>query len=210
MRAGGAGSGRHTHDGQVVVLGEVARCGAHGAEGLGETLGGGLRDVLVEGAGAAARHQNALDGSDVEGAVERGVGQRGVEIRGVVALAQEQDAAGVMGPVARRRAGGESNEVVRALAHLLKRGAELVEIGRPVASRARVVAVGVELVAAAPWSELVAGDTLEVGGVDEELVLGDAHGHEVRDVVVGHGVAVAGPVHEALDAANAIGDAAVS
>src|SRR5262249_57091860 len=84
---------------------------------------------------------------------------------------------------------------------------ELVEIDGAFAARGRVVAGGVELVAGAARGELVAGDAAEVGGVDEQLALGDAHGQDVGHVLVGDGVAVAFPVDEAVDAANAVGDA---
>ena len=49
---------------------------------------------------------------------------------------------------------------------------------------------GVEPEPLAAGGELVARDAGEVGGVDEELALGDADGQDVGDVVVGHGVAL--------------------
>ena len=60
--------------------------------------------------------------------------------------------------------------------------------------------------AGAARRELVARDAAQVGGVDEELVLGDAHGQEVGHVLVRHGVAVAVPGDEAVDAAHAVDD----
>jgi hypothetical protein len=42
----------------------------------------------------------------------------------------------------------------------------------------------------------VARDAREIGGVNEELALGDADGQDVGDVLVGDGVAVAVPLDE--------------
>src|SRR5262249_14783449 len=93
-----------------------------------------------------------------------------------------------------------------ALAEALERGGELVEIDGALAPRGRMVTRWIELVAGTARGELVARDATEVGGVDEQLALGGAHGQDVGHVLVGDGVAVAVPVDEAIDAADTVGD----
>jgi hypothetical protein len=46
----------------------------------------------------------------------------------------------------------------------------------------------------------VARDAPEVGRIDEQLALRDAHGQDVGHVLVRDGVPVALPIHEAIDA----------
>lgn len=142
----------------------------------------------------------------LEGAEARGVSERGVEIGGVVAGAQDEDAARLVAPDARGPGGEQPEEGGGAFSEALERGGELVEIDRAPAARRRMVAGGVELVAGASRGEFVARDAAEVGGVDEQLALGDAHGQDVGHVLVGDGVAVSLPVDEAIDAAHAVGD----
>ena len=139
----------------------------------------------------------------------RGVAERGVDVGGVVALAQEQDLARVVAPTRggpalleagrrRRRARPCSSKATR----------ELVEIDGALALAAagggrRDRACRPAPRGASSWRAM----QREVGGVDEELVLGDAHRQDVGDVLVGHGVAVAVPGDEAVDVADAVDDA---
>lgn len=143
----------------------------------------------------------------LEGAEARGVAEGSVEIGSVVAGAQDEDAPCLVAPDARGPGGEQPEERGSALAEALKRGGELVEIDGALAPRGRMVTRGIELVAGATRGELVARDATEVGGVDEQLALGDAHGQDVGHVLVGDGVAVAVPVDEAVDAADAVGNA---
>jgi len=143
----------------------------------------------------------------LEGAEARGVAERGVEVGGVVAGAQNEDAARLVAPDANRPRGEKPEEQGRALAHALECTGELIEIDRALAARRRMVAGGVELHARASWRELVARDAPEVRRVDEELALGDAHGQDVGHVVVRDRVPVAFPIHETIDAAQAVRDA---
>jgi len=92
------------------------------------------------------------------------------------------------------------------LAHVGERDAELIEIDRALALCRRMEACGIETQAGAARREFVACDAAQVGGIDEEFVLGDADRQEVGDVVVGHSVVVAGPGHEAVDTADAVDD----
>ena len=64
----------------------------------------------------------------------------------------------------------------------------------------------IDLEMAPPLGELVCGDTLEVGRVDVQLMLGDAQRQDVGDVLVGHGIPVAAVVDEAVDGAGAVDD----
>jgi hypothetical protein len=61
------------------------------------------------------------------------------------------------------------------LAHLAKGGAELVEIDSALALRGRMQALRIEPEPKAAGSELVSGNAGEVGGINEELLLGDAN-----------------------------------
>src|ERR1035438_10205335 len=94
-----------------------------------------------------------------------------------------------------------------ALAHSLEGDVELVEIDGALALGGRMEAGRVELEALPAGGELVARNATQVGRVDEELTLRDAHGQDVGHVVVGNGVAIAIPIDEAVDAAYAVDDA---
>lgn len=143
----------------------------------------------------------------LEGAEPRRVAERGVEIVGGVAGAQNEDAPRLVAPDARWPGGEQSKEHGRALAHALERSGELVEIDGALAARRWMVAGRVELRARASRRELVARDAPEVGRVDEELALRHAHGQDIGHMLVRDGVPVALPIHEAVDAANAVRDA---
>jgi len=165
-----------------------------------------LGDVFVERAGGGARGHDALDGVMLEGAEGGGVSERGVEIGGGVALAEQQDLASLVSPEAHRPGAQETKEVGRALAHLAIDGAELVLVDGAFALGERVQALGVEPEPLAPPCELVTRNAGEIGGVDEELALGDADGQEVRHVLVGDRIVIAVPGDKAVDATDAIDD----
>jgi hypothetical protein len=143
----------------------------------------------------------------LERAEPRGVRERGVEILGGVAGAQQEDAARLVPPDARRPRAQQPEEGGTARAQTFERDGELIEIEGALAARRRVEAGGVELVPGAARGELVAGDAGQIGRVDEQLALRDAHRQDVGHVVVRHGVAIARPIDEAVDAAHAIDDA---
>jgi hypothetical protein len=180
--------------------------GAVLAEGVGDAAHGLLGDVLVERAGGGAGGEDALDGVMVEGAEAGGVGEGGVEIGGGEALAEQEDLAGVMSPEPRRPRAHQAEESGGVIAEMVEGDAELIEVDGAGASGAGVKSGRIEPEPLAARGELVARDAGEVGGVDEELALGDADGQDVRYVVVGHGVGVAFPGDEAVDGAEAIED----
>lgn len=193
-------------DGEAVVLVEVAQAGVAGVEGLVEPACSLLGDVLGEATRGGARGEDALDGQVLEGAEGARVGEGGAEVGGGVALAQEQDLAGVVAGEAALR-GGEAGEEARPID--ADAGEGLLDLGEVGAAAipGRVDELRVDVHAAAARCELVARDEPEVGGVDEELVLGDADGEDLRHVVVGYGVAVAVDGDEAVGAADAVEDA---
>lgn len=194
-------------DGQAIVFFEIARsCTRLAQRGL-DALSGCLSDVLVERAGAMPGRQDALDGLDVERAVPNGAPKGCVETVGFVALAEQQNAPGCVTPETLTSRAEALEELGGVFAHLFESGAKLVEISGGSALGAGVKAVGVEGLCSATRSELVARDATEIGGVDEQLALRDAYREQIGDVVVGHGVPVALVVDEAIDAAEAVGDA---
>src|SRR6185437_4276740 len=200
-------SGLWSGDGTTVVLGEVTRLGATLAEPLFEPSCRVLGDVLVQSPRGAARLEDPLDGVVVEGTEAGGMAERGVEIGGGVAGTQNEDAPRLVAPDARGPGGEQPEERGGPLAHALEGGGELVEIDGTRAARRGMVTGGIELRARASWRELVAGDAPKVGGIDEELALGDADGQDVGHVLVRDRVPVALPIDEAVDAANAVRDA---
>ena len=134
------------------------------------------------------------------------MGEGRAEVGGGVALAQEQDLAGVVTGEA-ALGGGEPGEEAGAIhADACEGLLDLGEVGAA-AIPGRMDEIGVDVHAAAARGELVARDEPEVGRVDEELVLGDADGQDLGDVVVRDGVAVGIDDDEAVDAANAVEDA---
>ena len=161
------------------------RRGALGAERLLEAARGVLGDILVERAGYRARLEDALDGAVLERTEPRGVREGGVEIRGRVACAQDEDDTRLVAPDPRRPRAEQPEERRPARPQTVEDGSELIEIHGALAARRRVQALGIELEAGAARRELVTRDARQVGGVDEQLALGDADGQEVGDVVVG-------------------------
>jgi len=53
----------------------------------------------------------------------------------------------------------------------------------------------------------MASNAAQIGSVDKELVLGDSHWNDVGDVVVRDSIAIAAPVNETINTADAIDDA---
>lgn len=201
------GRGGRSRDRKSVVLGEVARLGATLAECLFESTSRLLGDVLVERPWRRARLDDALDGCVLERAEARGVGERSVDVGGAEPGAKEENAARLVAPNAWRAGAQQTEEGGSALAHALECAGEAIEIDRTLSARRWMETGRIELEPRASRRELVARDAGEVGGVDEQLALRDAHGEDVGDVVVGDGVTVALPVDEAVDAAEAIGNA---
>lgn len=134
------------------------------------------------------------------------MGERGTEVGGGVAFAEEQDLPGVIAGEAALR-GDEAGEEAGAVEADVGEG--LLDLGEVSAAAipGRVDELRVDVHAPAARRELVARHETEVGGVDEELVLGDADGEDLGDVVVGDGVAVAVHGDEAVGAADAVEDA---
>ena len=177
------------------------------SEPLLDLFGAPLGDVLVERAWPRAGRDDALDGAIFVGAEGMRVTQRRGDVLGVVALAQEQDPLRVVGAESRPEAGESREEVRGAVAESLEGGEEPVEINRP--------AIGLAVDARRPdvpaWSsvvphELVAHEELQVGAVDEELVLRHAHRDEVVDRLIRNGVPVAAPRDESIDGADPVDD----
>lgn len=134
------------------------------------------------------------------------MGECGAEVGGGVALAEEQDLPSVIAGEAALR-GDETGEEAGAIEADVGEGLlDLGEVGAA-AIPGRVDELGIDVHPAAPRRELVARYETEVGGVDEELVLGDPDREDLGDVVVGDRVAVAVHGDEAVGAADAVEDA---
>lgn len=193
--------------GQAVVLGEVPRrCAVHSELAL-EAAGGFFRDVFVERTRPVSRLKDSQDGLVAERSEAEGVPERRVDILGGVTLAQEQDAPGAVAPLARGCGAEPPKELCGVLAHLLEGRANLIEVDGRASAITSMETLRIDLQATSSWSELVGCNALEIGGVHEELALGDAYGEQIGDVVVGNGVAICLPVDKAVDVAEAIGDA---
>lgn len=134
------------------------------------------------------------------------MGQGGAEIDVGVALAEEQDLAGVIASEAALRGGKAGEEAGAVGTDVGESLLDLVEVGAS-AIPGRVDELRVDVHSPAARCELVAGHEAEVGGVDEEFVLGDADRENLGDVVVWDGVPVAIDGDEAIGAANAVEDA---
>src|SRR2546428_469666 len=105
-----------------------------------------------------------------------------------------------MRPDARRTGAEETKEGGCAMAHALEGDGELIDVdGTPSSAGSWVKAAGIELASGASRCELMMSDACQVGGIDEQLPLGDAYGEDVRHVVVGDRVSIALPVDEAVD-----------
>lgn len=193
--------------GEAVVFGEIARRCAPLPKGVGDAVHGLLGDVFVERSRARAGCKDALDGACVEGAKARGVAERGVDVGGREALSQEQDLTCLVSPVSRRSRAHQAKEARGMLAHVFEGDAKHVEVDRCLSLRSWVESGGIEPESLAARGELVACNAGQVGGVDEELLLGDADGEEIGDVVVGDGVGIPFPSDEAIDGADAVNDA---
>lgn len=191
----------------MVVLGEVARLGPADAKDLLEPARGVVGDVLVERPRRGAGLEDSLDGAVLERTEAGGVSERAIEVSGVEPPAQEEDLSGVMAPGACRPGAQEPEESCGAVAEAGERCGELVEIDWALPPGGLVEAGGVSFRTGAARRELVARDAREIGGVNEELALGNADGQDVGDVLVGDGVAVALPLDEPVDAGEAVDDA---
>jgi hypothetical protein len=132
------------------------------------------------------------------------MGKGAVEVSGVVALPEQENLPELARPLAHRTDACEQKEITTTLPHVLEGNAQLIDIDGTLAPWGRVIAVGIEFVAGAAGSELVSSDATEVSGVHEQLVLGDANRKDVGHVVVGNRVAIALPVDESVDAAEAV------
>ncbi len=189
-----------------VVDAQVARLGGVLADSLGEAASRLLGDVLLEAARTADGRQDLAHGVGTQGAVACSALQGPDDILGIEAGTKAEDEARLMKIQPRRGLAHELEELGGTLAHALECLAQLVSIGGRAMSRGWVKAVRVELEALSAGGKLMASDAAQIGAVDEQLVLGDAHGQDVGDMVVGHRVAIALPVDEAVDAADSVGD----
>lgn len=139
-----------------------------------EFSAGVLGDVLVEGARRMSGLEDPLDVLVAKRCEADGMTESGVDILSGVALAQEQDAPSATAPLPGRPRAQTSKELTGVVAHLLEGSAQLVEIDGGTTCSATMEALRVEFVALPPRGELVAGDALEIGGITEQLALGDA------------------------------------
>lgn len=190
-----------------VVDAQVARLGGVLADGLGEAASRLLGDIFLEAARTADGREDLANGVGSQGAVASSAVEGADDIFGIEAGAKAEDEARLMKIQPRRGLAHELEELGGTLAHALECPAQLVGIGGRAMSRGWVKAVRVELEALSAGGKLMASDAAQIGAVDEQLVLGDAHGQDVGDMVVGHRVAIALPVDEAVDAADSVGDA---
>ncbi|HRC56427.1 MAG TPA: hypothetical protein PKU97_10915 [Kofleriaceae bacterium] len=150
-------------------------------------------DVLVESARQGVGGEDALDRGVAERAKRSCMGERAVDLVGAVARAQEQDLPGLRAPAAGRACAHQPEKLGGAVAHVGEGDLELIEVDRRMPLRRRVQARRVELEPRTARGELVAGDAAQIGGVHEQLALGDPDRQQIGDVVVGHGVVVAAP-----------------
>lgn len=134
------------------------------------------------------------------------MGQGQAKVGGGVTLAEEQDLASVVAGEAALGGGQTSEEAGAVDAHVGEGLLDLGEVGAATIPR-WMDELRVDVHASTAWSELVARNESKVSGIDEELVLGDADGQDLGDVVVRDGIAIAVDSHEAVDAADAIEDA---
>jgi len=126
---------------------------------------GVLGDVLIEGARQGARGEDALDGGVVARAERRGMAERAIDLIGGVALAQEQDLARLRTPDPGRPLAHQAEELGRQLAHVAKCDVDLIEIDRALPLGRGMQAGRVEPKTRTARRELVARDTLQIGGV---------------------------------------------
>src|SRR4051812_15758403 len=176
--------------GERVVLVEVAQAGVV-ALGLVEPAGALLGDVLGEPARGRARGQDARHGGVLEGAEGAGVAERGGEVARRVALSQEENLPGVVAGEAALGRGEPGEETPSRLADGGEGHLQLIQVSAAAVPPGLVGAGRDDVVAGAARGQLSFGHQLEVSRVDEELVLGDADGEDVGDVVIRDGVAVA-------------------
>jgi hypothetical protein len=132
-----------------------------------------------------SRFEDPQDGLVGECSEADGMPECRIDVLGGVALAQEQDAPCAVAPLAWWSRAKPSEELPSVIAHLLESYAELVKIDGRAPALPVVEALRIELQAATPRSELVGRNALEIGGIHEELALGDAYREQVGDVVVG-------------------------
>src|SRR5882672_7732589 len=140
---------------------------------------GVLGDVLVERAGQRPRGEDALDGGVIARTERDGMTEREIDLLGGVALAQEQDLAGLRAPDSRWTEAHQAEEGGRARAPVSEGDVELVEIDRAASIRRGVQPGGVEPEACTGRSELMACDAPQVGGVHEQLALRDTQRQDV-------------------------------
>ena len=169
-------------------------------------MGGLEAHVLGEAARGGAGREDALDGAVLESAKRAGVGEGPVEIGGGVALAQEQDAPPVVAGVAALRRGEPGEEAGAVVAEVGEGLLDDAQVGAA-AVPGRVDVLRIDVDAAAAGRELVARDQAQIGGVDEELVLGDSDREDLGNVVVGDRIAIAVDGDEAVDGADPVMDA---
>lgn len=125
-------------DRKSVVLGEIARLGATGAEGLFEAPRRLFVDVLVERPRRRTRLEDALDGGVFERAEACRVGERGVDVGGAESSAKQKDGSRLMPPDPGRSSAEEAKEGGGTVAHALERDGEVLEINRALATRSGV------------------------------------------------------------------------
>jgi hypothetical protein len=175
---------------QCVVLGEVARLGAAFGDRLPQFVGGLFGYVLVEPAGLSAGEQNALDGAVLQGTVGQRVRERRQQVGGIVAVAQRQHLARVVAGRAGRVLLQRRQEGGGRLTESAEGASQLVEC-RAALGMWWTMSVDNGLQLGTPRQQRVARDTAQIGRVDEQLLLGDAHRQDVGDVRVGQRIPIA-------------------
>lgn len=151
----------------MVVLREVGRTRTSAAEGLLDALDCRFCDILIQATRQGARSEDALNRGMLEGAKRRRVLEREVDLLRRVSFPQEQDLSRQHAPRTRGAAAQEVEKARRALAHVGKGDGKLIDVDGALSMESRVDACWVQLHAGAPWGQLVARDTAEVGGIDK-------------------------------------------
>ena len=170
--------------GERVVFGEVARLSAALGNSARQSPGRVLGHVLVQPAAIGPGSEDPLDRGVLERAVLEGVRKGFEQVVGVPAFTQSEDLARVVGRGARVALLEGRQKCVRGIAQVLEGAAQLVEVRTALGVSGAVPGEDRVLLRTARF-QLVARDAVQVGLVDEELVLGYAHREDFGDVVIG-------------------------
>lgn len=133
--------------------------------------------------------EDAFDSRKVDSTERGGSAEREVDVGRGIAFTQQENLPGLLCPGARHTDAHQLEELGRALSHVAEGDVDLIQVDRGLSLRRRMKSGRVERQSRASWRELMTRDAAQVCSIDKELALRDAHGQEIGDMVVGHGVA---------------------